>query len=156
MTKKNAAKEPPIYPHSAAYAIEHGEREAYFASKKAYEDCKKAIEESIRSHHDGCYFSDGQVEDVLSKFSVERVINLLAYTVQKKEWDTRFSPSNREWAQKINAGISERLGAYLTVESHPALLDGFISQFRRDVLEQKQEMKSHSKKPRERGDDIEL
>ena len=93
---------------------------------------------------------------MLSKFSVERVINLLAYTVQKKEWDTRFSPSNREWAQKINAGISERLGAYLTVESHPALLDGFISQFRRDVLEQKQEMKSHSKKPRERGDDIEL
>jgi len=31
------------------------------------------------------YLSDGVVEEVLSKFSVERVKNLLAHTIQKQE-----------------------------------------------------------------------
>ncbi len=156
MTQKNTAKDPPIYPHTARYAIEHGEKEAYFASKNAYEDCKNAIEESINRHHDGFTFSDGLVEDVLSKCNVERVKNLLAYTVQKKEWDGRFSHSNKAWARSVQTGISEPLGAYLTVESHPALLDGFINLFRHKVLEQKKEPKAPAKKHRERDGDIEL
>lgn len=156
---RNKPLTPPIYPHSAAYAIEHGERDAYFASKKAYEDCKKAIEESITRHHDGYFFSDGLVQDVMQRFSVERVKNVLAYTVQKKDWDGRFSRSNKEWAQGVQTGISEPLGIYFVVESHPALLDGFISMFRREVLERSTSEKSTEKpqhKPKERSDDLEL
>lgn len=151
--------EPPIYRQSARYAIEHGERDAYFASKEAYEACKIAIEVSISCHHDGFSFSDGLVQDVTQKFSVERVKNVLAYTVQKKEWEGRFSRSNKEWAQSVQTGISEALGTYLTVESHPALLDGFISMFRREVLERGTSDKTAEKpqhKPKERSDDLEL
>lgn len=151
--------EPPIYRQSARYAIEHGERDAYFASKEAYEACKKAIEDSINRHHDGFTFSDGLVQDVMQRFSVERVKNVLAYTVQKKDWDGRFSRSNQEWAQGVQTGISEPLGIYFVVESHPALLDGFISMFRREVLERGTSVKTAEKskrKPQERGEDFEL
>lgn len=161
-TLEDAARlnmEPPIYRQSAQYAVEHGEQDAYFASKEAYEDCKKAIEESINRHHDGHFFSDGLVEDVMQRFSVERVKNVLAYTVQKKDWDGRFSHSNKEWAQSVQTGISESLGLYLPVESHPALLDGFISLFRREVLKRGTAKKSAEKpqhRPKERSDDLEL
>lgn len=161
-TLEDAARlnmEPPIYRQSARYAIEHGEREAYFASKTTYEACKIAIEESICRHHDGFSFSDGVVQDVTQKFSVERVKNVLAYTAQKKDWDGRFSRSNKEWAQSVQTGISEPLGIYFVVESHPALLDGFISMFRREVLERGTAEKSAEKpahKPKERSDDFEL
>lgn len=159
MNSDNLNMEPPIYRQSALYAIEHGERDAYFASKKAYEDCKKAIEKSINRHHDGFYFSDGLVQDVTQKFSVERIKNVLAHTVQKKDWDERFSRSNREWAKSVQTGISEPLGTYFVVESHPTLLDGFISLFRREVLERSASEKSAKKpqhKPKERGEDFEL
>ena len=42
-----------IYPHSAAYAKEHGELEQYRASNNANLQCKEAIEAAVREHFDG-------------------------------------------------------------------------------------------------------
>ena len=50
-------EEHPIYPHSAAYAREHGETEAYRQSKKENISCRDAIEDVIRKRFDGMHLA---------------------------------------------------------------------------------------------------
>ena len=76
---------------------------------------------------------------VLENFGAPRVLLVLANTVQQKAWDGRFSVENRKWAQTYELPVDEELAgdrrsAYV-VQSHPAVLDGFIQQTRRLVQE---------------------
>lgn len=151
--------EPPIYRQTAQYAMEHGEKDAYFASRKAYEDCRRAIEDSISSYFDGMHLGRERLTEVMEKYGPERVADVLACTVQHKEWDARFSRSNREWAMKVDTSHMGREPYQFMCGSHPAVLDGFISMFRREVLEQKRDEKAAApaqRKPAERSDDFEL
>lgn len=150
---------PPIYRQTAQYAMEHGEREAYFASRIAYWDCKRAIEDSINSHFDGMHLGKDCLSEVLEQYGPERVKNVLACTIQHKEWDARFSRSNREWAMKVDTAHMGKEPYQFMCESHPAVLDGFVSMFRREVLEQGKAQKTAAPahhKPQERSDDFEL
>ena len=45
-------KDIPVYRHSAEYAIQHGEIEAYRDSFKANMDCREAIEKAIGLRYD--------------------------------------------------------------------------------------------------------
>lgn len=84
---------------------------------------------------------------------------MLAYTVRHKERDGRFSRDNKAWANSIDTSHIEKEPYHLVVNSHPGVLDGFISKFRREVLERGSAEKSAEKpqrKPKERSDDLEL
>lgn len=65
---------------------------------------------------------------------------MLATTVQYKSWDGRFSSSNKDWAFSVHlpegqsASGFDRRSDYI-VDSHPAVLDGFIWQARREIRE---------------------
>ena len=52
---KEELRTTPVYPHSAAYAREHGELEQYRASNNANLQCKESIEAAVREHFDGMY-----------------------------------------------------------------------------------------------------
>ncbi len=54
---KEELRTTPIYPHSAAYAREHGELEQYRASNNVNRQCKESIEAAVREHFDGMYLS---------------------------------------------------------------------------------------------------
>ncbi|NBI18784.1 DUF3849 domain-containing protein [Neglecta sp. X4] len=159
---EDAAKlhmEPPIYRQSVQHAMEHGEREAYFASRRVFEACGNAIDESVNSHFDGMHLPDSVVRDVLTKYSAERVTLVLARTVQGKEWDLRFSRANREWARTVDTSCIGKEPYYCMATAHPAILDGFISLFRKQVLEKGKAPQAHkkpAKHPQERGDGFEL
>ena len=159
---EDAAKpnmEPPIYRQTAQYAMEHGERDAYFASREAYEDCRFAIDQAIYTHDDGMHLDEDCLSEVVTKHSPERITNVLACTIQQKEWDGRFSRDNRAWANSIDTShMGEKPYPFMS-NSHPGILDCFVSLFRREVLEQSQGAKSTEKathKPPERSDDFEL
>lgn len=159
MEQKNHSKtEPPIYRQTFQYANEHGERDAYFASRRAFEACGRAIDESVNNHFDGMHLSDGVVQDVLTNFSAERVKLVLACTVQHKEWDLRFSRANREWAKTVDTSCIGKEPYYCMANVHPAVLDGFVSMFRRQVLEKVKASQTHEKPvkhARERSDELE-
>ena len=55
----------PVYPHSAAYAREHGELEQYRASNNAHLQCKESIEAVVREHFDGMYLSHDAAKGVI-------------------------------------------------------------------------------------------
>lgn len=123
----------PRYPHTAQYAREHGELEQYRASRRMDAACKEAIEAAIREGFDGMHLKDGTAARVLEEFSAERVAYVLANTIQQKDWDNRFSRDNKAWAQTFSMEEPADRRYECVVESHPAVLDGFIRLCRKEL-----------------------
>ena len=134
------AKEP-IYQHSAAYAKEHGELEQYRASNRANLQCKEAIEAAVREHFDGMYLSHDAAEGVIETYGMDRVMLVLANTIQLQDWDGRYSPRNKEWAKSIPNYNSDTVRGGYAVNSHPAVLNGFI-----DLVREEQQRRTHNEK----------
>ena len=128
----------PVYPESAAHARKFGELEQYRKSHFANIDCKKDIEQAISANFDGFRLSKRAAEEILEKYGPERVSTVLAATVQAKEWDGRFSSTNKDWAFTFDFPDAQndlgfdRRDSY-AVTTHPAVLDGFINQVRQDI-----------------------
>ena len=63
---KEELRTTPIYPHSAAYASEHGEMAQYNLSYQANSACKEAIEQAISAHYaENRLDTEAAVKDVL-------------------------------------------------------------------------------------------
>jgi len=131
----------PLYPHSAAYASEHGETAQYNLSYQANLACKEAVEQAISAHYaENRLDTEAAVKDVLDQFGPERVQFILAITIRHKDRDGRISQDNKAWAKTIpmpeDSGASRHY-AYLVVDGvNPGLTDLFIRQARKTMQEQ--------------------
>ena len=141
--EKNIEQEkvyPPLYTHTITYAMEHGRADDYLESRKLNLDCKNAIEDAIRENFDGMHLAHDAAKGVLEEYGAERVVFILANTVQYLENDGRFSFGNKAWAkgyeipENVNRGMD--MNADYVVSSHPAVLDGFIGLARDEIQEQ--------------------
>lgn len=152
-----------VYPHSGEYAVENGEIELYRASRKANYACKEAIEQAIRENFDGMHLNSGFEQKLFEDFGIDRVQLILASTLQVLEYDGRFSRDNKEWAKSIpipedKDGSGFDRNQYLAVNSHPAVLDGFVNQVRKAIAaareqpEQKPSIKEQLSAPSVPGD----
>ena len=134
---------PAVYRHTLNYADEHGELDEYRASRKLDKECKQAAVDAIRQNYDGKHLNKEAVKTVVGEYGSERLAFVLANTLQKLPWDGRFSRDNKAWAAEFH--IPEDMvhgmdmNRELIVTSHPAVLDGFINVFRREVLEREKE-----------------
>ena len=140
--KKEAAfAELPVYRQNAAYAREHGELEQYRVSHQANIACKEAIEQSIDQNYDGRRLAKGTADKVMQKFGTERVMYVLANTIQQKGWDGRFHPYNKDWARTVDIppnpdSFGFERNCEFVVDSHAGLTDLFVSQARREAERQ--------------------
>ena len=137
--KKEAVKmdKTPIYKESFEYAYNHGEEEQHRASNHANIACKKAIETAIASHyHDNRLDTQAAVQEVVKQFGYERMFYVLANTVQTQGTDGRVSQANKKWAQTIPIVFErgKRDTSYLITQTHPGLLDMFVSSARHEHL----------------------
>ncbi len=92
--------------------------------------CKLAIEKGIKENYDGLRLGKDFEEDIIREHGIDRVLYVLANTVQQKSWDGRFSSDNKKWA-KGYAISEDTLNRCFVVESHPAVVDGFINRIRK-------------------------
>ena len=75
--------------------------------------------------------------------SYDRAFHILAITVCQADWDRRYSPDNRAWANAMSipanpdAWGTDR-NCYLAVSSHPGLVDLFLSQTRKAYAQEQQ------------------
>lgn len=88
----------------------------YRTSYRLNGECKQAIHEAIADNYDGMYLGDGAVDQVVRQYGMERVGYILANTLHHKNYDGRFSHSNKEWAEQVgtpenNARISRLFAA---------------------------------------------
>lgn len=130
---------PPVYPYTLDYAVEHAAADEYLDSRKLNIDCKNAVEEAIHTHFDGLHLTHDAVDSVLEEYGRERLAYVLACTVQHKESDGRFSRGTKEWAASIPVAENISRGMDLNndyvIDSHPAVLDGFIDLAREQFAE---------------------
>ena len=150
---------PDFYGHTLVYAMEHGEVDRYMDSRKFDRECKEAVEGTIRQNFDGMHLKHDIVKPLAEQYGSDRIAFVLANTLQQESWDGRFSRDNKAWAAEFY--IPENLvhgidvNRELIVSSHPAVLDGFIDMFRREVLEKEKEMSAaQEKEPATSGHDV--
>ena len=128
-----------VYRQPGMYAREHGELDQFRQSNVSNIACRAAIEKAIAENFDGMRLKADVAAKVLHEFGAERVQFVLANTVQQKSWDGRFSRENKAWAATfaiepdVVMGMDRRL--QFIVNSHPAVLDGFITITRKAALE---------------------
>ena len=116
-----------LYKHSRADAVEMDELERWKLSYKANCECKEAIEKAI-----SMYLDSKCVKEVFSEYGYDRTMWVLAATICCKDYDGRFSNSNKEWAKGIiTTDISTDEMRRYAVDSHPAVLDGFTTEVRK-------------------------
>ena len=92
----------------------------------------------------------------LNRESYDRTFHVLAITVCQADWDRRYSPDNRAWANAMSipanpdAWGTDR-NCYLAVSSHPGLVDLFLSQTRKAYAQEQQKtsVRDMLKKPPE-------
>lgn len=124
--------------------MDYGELEKYRISRKANIACKEAIEQAIGAHYaDNCLDTATAVRQVAVAFGYDRMLYVLAVTVQHKSWDGRFSDSNKAWAATIPVmedrtdGSADRNVYYVVDKAHPGLTDLFLREARNTQAQEK-------------------
>ena len=125
----------PLYPYSAKTAQERGEIEKWRESFRENCACAGGIDILIRENFDGMHLKDGTVEKIVELYGYKRVEHVLANTVQERRGDGRFRPDNRAWAESHYIPEDEMHNYCFAARSHSAILDGFISHYRKLVMD---------------------
>ena len=120
-----------LYPYSAKEARERNELSLWRESHRANIACRDAIEDAIRRNFDGMHLQTDCLKAVLDEYGYKRTERVLAATLQELSWDGRFSPANKQWAERRYIPQDERHNAAITIRSHPAVLDGFVDLYRK-------------------------
>ena len=121
-----------VYLYPAAYARERYELPQYRASNRLNSECAKAIEEAVRENWDGSRINQTGAQGVIGIYGEKRVNLVLANTVNRMNYDTRFSRDNRAWADafpRIQQSIE------CSINAHSVKLDSFIDVARNKGLE---------------------
>lgn len=130
---------------------------AKFAMKAAYNkkspleatmisrNCGSDIEKGISTHFDGMHLNTDFIANLYALYGEERMNYVLANTVQMSDGDGRFNPDNKAWAKGISVNNSDEDRRKFYVTSHPALLDGFITAYRKYVKEFKEQLDKEDK-----------
>ena len=131
----------PVYRKSPETARENNELEAYRKSNVANQLCAKSIENAISANWNGFTLKDGCVQPVMEEFGTERVMFVLANTLQFYDQDSRFSRENRAWAQMVQPEdekkeIPEDRRAAWVVQSHSVKIDVFTKETRKAIEEE--------------------
>lgn len=121
-----------LYRKSLNTAKSEGQLQEYNESLQENIECRKAIETAINEHFDGTHLDSIGAKKVLAEFGYDRTMWVLAASVKTKPNDGRFSRDTRKWANSILPTISKNELEKYSSDAHPAVLDGFIGQVRRE------------------------
>ena len=119
-----------LYTDSAAYARDHDQLPFWRESHKANIACRNAIEDAIRQNFDGMHLNPDCLQPILEEYGYKRTAWILANTLHKLKWDGRFSPANKQWAERIFIPADLNHNSDDVIRSHPAVLDGFADLYR--------------------------
>lgn len=119
-----------LYPCSVQEAIRNSELSLWRESHRANIACKQAIESAACAGFDGMQLNPGCLKPVLEEYGYKRIGWVLSNTVQQKDYDGRFSPGNKAWAEQTFIPTDNHNLDFVE-ESHPAVLDGFIDLYRK-------------------------
>lgn len=140
---------PQIYKASLEEAESRNETKLFQASQKLNIACREAVETAIRDNYDGKHLNKDCFRPVMEEYGAGRLEWVLANSLQQKSYDGRFSHDNRDWAGTISIPESRvnniDMRRQYMVDSHPALLDGFVNLVRRELAAREKQGHRESK-----------
>ena len=122
-----------LYPYSSAEARDRNELPLWRESHKANIACRNAIEDAIRQNFDGMHLDKNCITPVLEEYGYKRTAWVLANTLHELKWDGRFGHGNKQWAERACIPTDLNHNSDFVVRSHPAVLDGFVTFYRKAV-----------------------
>ena len=122
-----------LYPYSSAEARDRNELSLWRESHKANIACRNAIEDTIRQSFDGMHLDKNCITPVLEEYGYKRTAWVLANTLHELKWDGRFGHANKQWAEHACIPKDINHNSDFVVRSHPAVLDGFVTFYRKAV-----------------------
>lgn len=122
-----------IYYENALHARTRGGLDKYRETRNAMRICRMDIETVLKARFDGMHLEAICVKELTAMQEPELIALVLSATILDKEWDGRFSRSNKEWAHTVRQVAKPEYPDYI-VSTHPAILDGFVTMFRREVV----------------------
>ncbi len=124
-----------VYPYSFSEAKSQGEVDEWKASYQKNVQCKEFIEKTLSENFNGTHLNADSAKKIVDEFGYHRTAFVLANTIREKESDGRFSDANKAWSHKffIPKEKSHHNQSY-AVSSHPAILDGLITQYQKLFL----------------------
>jgi len=139
-TGKHMKKYPEVYKHSLAEAENRSETDLFRESHKLNTACRRAVEAAVREGYDyeKMHLKSECAGMLLDEYGADRVMWVLADTVQQRNHDGRFSRNNKEWADSFNIPESITPAGYdlrreFAAGSHPGLLDCLVNMVRREA-----------------------
>lgn len=120
-----------LYPYSAAEARSRDELPLWRESFKANIACATDMRQSIADHYSNNCLDPECVSELLEKYGFKRVNFVLANTIQYKDYDGRFSHSNKEWAKSVYIYEDDNKRCQFVCDAHPCLVDAFTNDFRK-------------------------
>ncbi len=116
-----------VYTQSIDTARQNGELPHYRDSKKRNRACAGAIDKAISDNNYELYHYDlkAAAQAVVSEYGLHRVSWVLAHTVQQQEYDGRYAPIHKKWANEF--ALPHKDTEFYSFQSHPTVLDGFLS-----------------------------
>lgn len=123
----------PLYKDGFQTAREKGELDIARLSYQTNIACAKDIDETIAANHlDNILDTDKIVDELVEKYSAERIAHVLAARITNASWDGRYSRKSSAWAAQEMNGISddvkERSKNY-PVTAHPVLVNAVAERF---------------------------
>ena len=126
-----------MYPYTAKEARERGELELWRANFRTNCACAGAIELAIRRDFDGMHLGADCAKSVIDQYGYKRVGFVLANTLQEQSYDGRYHETNKQWSRSIFVPKDGGHRHTFLISSHPAVLDGFVNDFRKAQAELK-------------------
>jgi hypothetical protein len=120
-----------VYKQDADYARQKDELALYRDSNRMNQVCAKAIDQAVKESNYELYHYDlnTAAQKVIAEYGAERMAWVLAATLQNMDYDGRFSRDNKDWGKAFP--IPKERSVYYTINTHPAILDGFINAARK-------------------------
>lgn len=122
-----------MYPYTAKEARDRGELELWRANFRTNCACAGAIELAIHRDFDGMHLKDGCAKSVINQYGYRRVGYVLANTLQLHAYDGRYHETNKRWSSTIFVPEDGGHRHTFLIGSHPAVLDGFVSDYRTEL-----------------------
>lgn len=120
-----------LYPYSLEYARERQEVARWRESFRANVACAEDMRQAISKHYNNNCLDPACVQEVLDKWGFKRTNYVLANTIQFKDYDGRFHPDNKEWAQGFYVPEDKGHNCEFVCEAHPCLVDMFAKNARK-------------------------
>lgn len=120
-----------VYPYDFQQAYERMESSAYHDSMKLNSECARAIDAAINAscYETNYYNLELAAMKAVHDFGFPRVNLVLAHNFRQREYDGRFSSSNKKWAREF--AVNESAFGSTTLNAHPILIEDFTKYARK-------------------------